>query len=698
MAFSGLDDPEAASKGALAGLYGAIFTGFFASLFGGTPSQVTGPTAPMTTVLASVVVSLAATNQFSTPEILTLTFFCVLLAGACQIAFGLLKLGQFIKYIPYPVVAGFMNGIAVLIFLSQVRPFVGLTNKNEWEAMLAPSSYQTGTILAGVVTILACVFGPKLLKSIPGALQGLFIGSAAYYGYSLLSPDSPMGATIGAIPSAIPMPDQLPNFLKMGSEMGRILPLVLPSAFALGVLGSIDSLLTSVVADTATRTRHDSRQELIGQGIGNMVSGAFGGLAGAGATVRTLVNIQAGGRGKISGMIHGVLLLLVVVAAGKIAGMIPMVVLAGILLVTAVKMVDTWSSSLVVKVVGTPEERRLIILNLMVVFTVTVITVLVDLMVAVAVGIVLSGFLFIYKMTKNPVYRLTSLHEHDSRRVLPTRLARALKESDAGTVVIELTGALFFGTADLLANQVENALEPTTKRVILDFRRVGEVDSTGARILTLLAEQLCDRNIRPALSSVAAKGLHRNFFTDMGVVGLVGEEFVFLDLDHALEWAENEAIKEIADWDALGGGTLKLSELELFKEISEDDIVPVAGFFELCPVKTGEVLFSPGEESDNLFVVASGSVSRLLDLKDKSSRLASYSPGTVVGEMEMFTKVPRKGYLVSDQDSEVYRLSGENLERMKTEHPAVASRFLHNVAHELSERLHQALDEVRILE
>ena len=482
MAFSGLDDPEAASKGALAGLYGAIFTGFFASLFGGTPSQVTGPTAPMTTVLASVVVSLAATNQFSTPEILTLTFFCVLLAGACQIAFGLLKLGQFIKYIPYPVVAGFMNGIAVLIFLSQVRPFVGLTNKNEWEAMLAPSSYQTGTILAGVVTILACVFGPKLLKSIPGALQGLFIGSAAYYGYSLLSPDSPMGATIGAIPSAIPMPDQLPNFLKMGSEMGRILPLVLPSAFALGVLGSIDSLLTSLVADSVTRTQHKSDRELIGQGIGNIIAGAMGGIPGAGATMRTVVNVRAGGRTPISGALHALVLATLVLGLAPLAEGIPHAVLAGILLKVGWDIID-WNY---LRRFRSAERSGLLVMAV-----VLLLTVLVDLITAVAVGIIMKAMIAASRMSRQELDQLQLIDSEDQLEPFSEEEREVWNRAHGDVLLLHLSGPFSFASAKDLVSRLAGIAN--YRVIVFNFADVRAIDTSAAMAIDEVVTMALER-------------------------------------------------------------------------------------------------------------------------------------------------------------------------------------------------------------
>jgi len=397
-------------------------------------------------------------------------------------------------------------------------------------------------------------------------------------------------------------------------------------------------------------------------------------------------------------MIRGVILWVVVVAAGKIAGMMPMVVLAGIRLVTAVKMGDTWSSSLLVKVIGTPAEKRTIILNLTVVFIVALVTVTVDLMVAVAIGIVMSAFLFTFKMTKSPVYRLTHLREHVSRRVLPSRIFELLKETEDSTLVIELDAALFFGTADLLSKALDDAISDKTKLVILDFRRVSEVDSSGARLLILIQERLEDAGIKLVLSSLVEGSPKHKFLADMGVINLVTPDSVFHDLDHALEWAEDQALKEQEAANGMLEKRLDLTELELFHKIDQKDVAEVSSLFNLRSQKKGEVIFSPGEEPNRFFIVACGRLSRRATREDRGRRLASFCPGTVTGEMEVFARLPRTSFLVCDTDCEMYELTTENFKKLRSEHPRIAGLFLTNVATELAERLHQALDEIRILE
>ncbi|MDH5491490.1 MAG: SulP family inorganic anion transporter, partial [Myxococcales bacterium] len=396
--------PEQASTGALVGLLGAIFTGFFASLFGGTPSQITGPTAPMTVVITAF---LAQTVQVHGAEnvalVLLLMAFTIMLGGIAQIAVGALGGGQIVKYIPYPVVAGFMNGIAILIFLGQVGPFLGLgggLSTFEFSSAWIPISVGSATILALLLT-------RRFSKTIPASLVGLLVGILVYLalaiaGYAPLRlSENPL--LVGAIPNPFGSLERvqtlLPVFhLDLLAEVGAMdLRRVATTALTLGILGSIDSLLTSVVADTVTRSRHDSRRELIGQGLGNLISGFMGGLAGAGATVRTLVNLDAGGRTRRSGMLHALVILLVVLLLGAPAGWIPLSALAGILFVTAVNMLDRYSLGLV--------RYRVVRHEFVIVVAVTAITVFVDLMVAVAIGMAVAAVLFVWQQTRHSVVR-----------------------------------------------------------------------------------------------------------------------------------------------------------------------------------------------------------------------------------------------------------------------------------------------------
>lgn len=536
---------EYAPTGALIGLLGAIYTGFFAAMLGGTPAQITGPTGPMTVVVTSFVASsIVGRTPQSIPLVLTLAALAVALGGVVQIAIGATGGGKIVKFIPYPVVAGFMNGIAVIIFLGQIKPFLGVTG--------AFSTFDLSRswvpIAIGSITIVSIVATKRISKVIPASLVGLLVGVGAYLALSSAG-RAPFRATdnpllVGPIPSPFGSVEQIKKIVPLfklgalGGASGSDLQRVVTTALTLGVLGSIDSLLTSVVADSLTHTRHDSRRELFGQGVGNLISGLFGGVAGAGATVRTLVNINAGGRTRRSGMFHSVVILIVVVALGTPAGWIPMSALAGILFVTAIGMIDTYSLGLV--------KRRRVRSEFAVMLVVTVVTVAVDLMVAVGLGVAIAGVLFIAQQAKQGVVRRKLRgHEVTSRRNRRPEELDVLHMHGQGTVAYQLGGSLFFGTTDALLSELE-ADSPGTERVIIDFARVRDIDLSGVQLLMAMLSRLRERGASVSFSGLATvetrcPGLHE-MLVEMGVLEELGDDHTFDSFDRALEAAEDEVI------------------------------------------------------------------------------------------------------------------------------------------------------------
>lgn len=359
----------ASGVGPIAGLYGAIAVGFFAAVFGGMGSQISGPTGPMTVVMRAVVTQFADTL----PD----AFSIVILGGMLQVLFGLLRVGPYVSYTPYSVVSGFMSGIGVIIVLIQVRPFAGLdgvaggplANIRVWPEMLTATNIDA--LLIGAASLAIMIFWPVRLRTyLPSALAALIFGTLL--GVFLL----PLAPVIGEVPSGLPDV----NILVL--SLGR-LPLILQLALILALLGSIDSLLTSLVSDSITRTRHNYNHELIGQGIGNMVSGMIGGLPGAGATMGTVVNVRAGGRSPVSGAFHAIVLLALVLGRGPIAAVIPHAALAGILMKVGWEIID-WGYLKHFRCA--PRDK------LLVMFVTLVLTVFVDLITAIAVGLILAGF------------------------------------------------------------------------------------------------------------------------------------------------------------------------------------------------------------------------------------------------------------------------------------------------------------------
>ena len=440
----------ASGLGPMAGLYGAIAVGFFAALFGGTPAQISGPTGPMVVVLAGLFASLSGDAS--------LIFTAVILAGIFQIVFGVLGVGQYIRLVPYPVISGFMSGIGAIIIILQLGRLLGHEPPGGTIGALsylptALADIDFATLALGLGTlVIAYKWPPQLGKYVPGALAALIIGTLVSLALSV--------PVLGDIPTGLPSL-HLPVF-----DQSKAL-LILEAAFILAILGAIDSLLTSLVADNMTRTRHDSNKELIGQGIGNTFAGLIGGIAGAGATMRTVVNIRSGGKYNISGMVHALVLLAIVLGLSPLAAQIPHAVLAGILVKVGLDIID-WSY-LKRAHKGPRWDFGLMIMVL-------ALTVFVDLITAVGVGVVFAALAYVKQIAQLQIEELKKIPEslNDPKE---NDLLESLKDKVS---IFSFGGPLSFGAAADLGHHVRERVRPGVKVTILDFSRVPLMDVSAA--------------------------------------------------------------------------------------------------------------------------------------------------------------------------------------------------------------------------
>jgi sulfate permease, SulP family len=687
--------PEHASTGALVGLLGAIFTGFFASCFGGTPAQITGPTGPMTAVITLFVASsMVGRTTADVPLIMTLTGLAIAVGGGIQIALGWVGGGKLVKYIPYPVIAGFMNGIAVIIVLGQVKPFLGVTGG--FSDLDLASAWVP--ILIGTITIAAIGVTRRLSPAIPGALVGLLAGVAAYLVIALLG-HAPLRADdntllIGAVPNPFTSFDHVP-LLQLGS-LGDVSLLdakrVLSTGVTIAVLGSIDSLLTSVVADVVTGGRHDSKKELYGQGIGNAVAGLLGGLAGAGATVRTLVNLNAGGRTRHAGMIHAGAILVVVLALGYPAGWIPQATLAGILFVTAYGIIDRYSLGLF--------RRRLVRNEFVLMLAVAAVTVAVDLMLAVALGVGAAAFLFIVQQSKVGVaVRRLRGNELRSRRYRPEAHLAILGEQGAGTLIYRLRGALFFLTIDTVLSEVE-ADAAITERVILDVSGVRELDLSGIQFLLQLAGRFRERGTPVAISGLATMKAARpglpKMLLELGVFEKVGKERVHDTLDRALEAFEDEVLAAHAQ--RVAPPPLELDAYEGLAQLSASQRTELSRRFVEREVAAGEVVFEASAAADALALVRRGRLALVAKHHDGEARLAVLGRGEIYGARVFLDGTHWLTELRAEEPSSVFLLPRAAIHDLRREHPELLERLQQGLLRTTMARLDALRSEVALLE
>lgn len=519
--------------GAIAGLYGAIALGFFSALFGGTRTQISGPTGPMTVVSSAIIAGEVALYGSVEAAIGTIIATFVL-AGIFMVIMGLSRVGQYIKYMPYPVISGFMSGIGIIIIIMQVFPFFGVSSPASIIDIFSnihtlSSVVNADAVILASATIVIIYMFPKVTTSIPStlvALLGLSVMS------TLLNLNVPI---IGDIPKGIP---DIHIDTLLGMDWHHPMVMIIP-ALTLASLGAIDSLLTSVVADNMTKTQHDSNKELIGQGLGNMVAGLIGGLPGAGATMRTVVNIQAGGRGRISGVVHSIILIVVLLGAGDYARLIPLPVLAGILITVGVGIIDYKGIKHITRV---PRSDAVVMI------IVVLLTVFVDLLQAVAIGLVLASLLFMKQMGDNAESKAVSSTLLDDFHHIDLKDdERSIPDDIKNQVYIQhFDGPIFFGFTAHFKNMMKEL--PNVSIVIFRMHNVPSIDQSGMYAIEDAVLELHKKDITVVISEIQKQP--KDMLKNINLIpGLVAEENIFSSFNDAIQSLHSCQLnfKEIAD-------------------------------------------------------------------------------------------------------------------------------------------------------
>ena len=495
--------------GAIYGLYGAIVTGFLAALLGGTPAQVSGPTGPMSVTVAGVVSSLMAVgvaSRLSGGELLPLVMTAVVLGGLFQILFGLLKLGRYITLVPYSVVSGFMSGIGIIILLIQAGPLLGIPASGGVINSLAMVFQQfrpnPGALAVGLMTLAVVFLTPKRISQVlPAPLLALLLITPLSV---LLFNDQRLEALgwealprIGSIPEG--------GLQLIQPNWGQHLPLLLRAGVVLALLGSIDSLLTSLVADNISQSRHDSNRELMGQGVANAVAGLMGGLPGAGATMRTVINIKSGGRTPLAGMTHSLVLLLLLLGAAPLAESIPTALLAGILIKVGLDIID-WGFL--------HRAHRLSVKTALVMWGVLLLTVFWDLIGAVLIGMFVANLLTIESLT---THQLAGMGRPE-RDALTAHEQQLLDQCGDDVMLFSLQGPLSFGAATGISERM--TLVRQYRVLILDISQVPHLGVTATLAIERIMQDACSKQRQVLVAG--AQGKVRSRLEQFGIGGLCG--------------------------------------------------------------------------------------------------------------------------------------------------------------------------------
>ena len=687
-------------QGALAGMLGATALGLVASAWGGAPRLITAPCAPAVAVLSALAIELAArgTDPVTCALLLLLT---TLLAGVVQVAFGIAGLGRLIKYMPYPVVSGYLSGVGLTIILSQIPKLLGAPAQSGWrDALIDAGLWNWRAVAIGVATMAVMVLAPRVTRLVPAAILALAAGVLGYFGLALLDPallvlaGNPLvvgslgGDGSGVVPALVSRWHML-----QGLAWADVQLLLVP-AMTLAVLLSIDTLKTCVVLDAMTRARHDSNRTLVGQGLGNMASALVGGMAGAGTMGATLVNLSSGGRTRWSGLIEGALSLAAFLLLASVLAWVPVGALAGILIVIGARMLDRDSLNFL--------SSRQTVLDFAVIATVVIVALSVGLIAASGAGILLAIGLFVREQVGGAVVaRKSTGANRFSRRVRTTAEMEFLASQGQQIAVFELQGSLFFGTTD----QLHAALEPelaSRRFIILDLRRVQSVDVTAVHMLRQVEDRLAERGAMLMFTALPARtpsgrDLQR-YFRDVGLVDGKSRARIFEQVDDALEWIEDLVIAE-ARILQVDETALELREMELFSGRKTETLADLAACMETRSFRAGEPIFARGDGGDEIYLIRKGMVRILLALDTSHRRhLASFGRGVFFGELAFLDRQPRSADAVAFTDCELYVLSRQRFDALIPHHKLLGLDLMEGLARLLAARLRQADAELHALD
>ena len=700
LAFAALG-PQAAALGIPAALISSAVGGAVFALLARGPMPAGGPSAAPVLVVGTLVAGVVAEPSFSAADpaalaqLLALVAAAVVSMGLFQIALGLSGLVRFAKFVPQPVLAGFMNGVALLALLSLLPLLfgwpIGTLWAGGWQSL---AQIQPATLAVGVLTV-ALTVGLPLLKrpkrNLPVTLIGLCVGTAAYAVLHGLLPQAALGPFTGALPAAWPHPLTLAPFF--GGTDGVLLQGHLSAAVSAGLvmalIGTLELVLNSLALDQAFHTRTDPRREVLALGTANVASGLVGGLPLLLLRPRALHMLQVGGRSRAGLFICCGLFVALGLVAAPLLSMLPQVVLGGMMVTVYLLSADRWSLQLAAQWWRGRREPDVQV-ALGVVGLVCTVTVVLGFAAAVAVGALLSMMLFIRSMNRSLVRSHYAGGALPSRRIYAAADEARLQALRKRVTVLELEGALFFGSADRIA-ELADTLDSTCHTLLLDFRRVSLIDSSGTVVLSQLARRLGDRGTALLLAGVSADNRHVRVLAQF-VGDSLAANHGMPDIDQAMERAELNLLRQ-AGHEPLRE-VVPIEQVSLMDGLDAAQRVRLAACLQPRRLAAGECLFRQGDPGDRLYVITSGSIDVLSAPVPGSTalrqRYVSLSPGMMLGETAMLDGGGRSGEAVAVGDTEVHALDDQTLARLRAEDPLLVALVYRNVALHLSQRLRAA--------
>ena len=697
-AFVALGDAYFA-HGVLAGLYTAIIVAVVSVATGDRTTTVYAPRVITTFFLGSLVFTLAHSDApiirtGNVDHTLAIIFSIILVAGGFQALFGLIRLGTLIKHTPHPVMAGFQNAAALLLFLVQIGNVLGYGTHTRL-AQLVPNlrSAKPLSVAVALVTMLAMWRARRVTTSIPPLVAGLLAGTAAYHALSLLGFSSQLGLVIGSTPAATLGPWNLLAFAALIRQprFPEIVPTIVMGALGLAIIASIDALLCAQLLSRPGDRRPGSNRQLVRLGLGNMAAASSGGITSGINLGPSLINRAYGARTSLSVLVNAGAVLATTVLLLPVLAYLPRAALSAVIMVVAIQHVDPSTIHLVKRLSSARVANRAsLTLDLVVIVLVAALSIVLDIVLAVFVGIGIAIVLFILRMSRSLIRRTYRGDTVPSRRARNARQRAILAEHGRRIHVLELEGAIFFGTVERLADAIERAVTDGARFLILDLGRVTDVDMTGGRLLSQIHADLATRGHHLLLASLKEHTHWGRMLRDLGVTTAEAGDRPFPDSDRAIEWAEDQVIAATVS-DGAVTEAFALADLDVFRGLSETELATVRAMLEARHYTTGDVVIVEGAEGSELFLVVRGSASVRLRQEDGGvTRLASFSAGTVLGELAVLDRAPRSATVLADEELVCFVLTEAAFQELRARHPAIAIHLVINLAREVSGRLRRA--------
>ncbi len=692
------------ADGALAGLVTAPVVALVCVLLGDKTTTVYAPRVNSTFFLGILIFGLVHSDEPAivsggVPFIFTIAFSVILLGGLLQALFGLIKLGTFIKFTPQPVMAGFQNAAAALLFLVQLGNVCGFdrsipfTQVPQHFASIKPLS-----LVIAAITFATMWNARKILPKIPPILVAIAIGCLLYFLCKLLGFGAYLGPVITSASSPTLGVTALEYFegVAPGDGFVAFVPRILLGALALAIIASIDALLCTKLVTSSDEPRRDGDRLLVRLGIGNVAAACVGGITSGINVGASVTNRAFGARRPLSVLINAAALLIAGALGFRWLGQMPRVVLSAVIMVIAVQHFDLWSLRLAGELRKGPRSDRYNVgLDLAVVIVVAVLSVALNIVLAVFIGVAVAIALFVLRMSRSVVrrtYRCSVIRSRTSR----TEPERAfLERAGDAILVMELQGALFFGTGEKMLSDVESALRRETSCVILDLRRLTEIDSTGANALLELKTKLAKQGKELSLV-LAEQTMAMKFLKNFGVPSSIGDAYIFPDVDRAIERAEDSLLRTQPL--RMYRDEIPLATVGLFAKFNPTDLAAIEQHLRRASYQAGSVIFREGDPGNELFVVTKGSASAYLHSPNTNIRLATFAPGAMFGELALLDPGARSATVVADTDLVCYALTTSDFAAMAANFPGVALRLLAAIGRELSGRLRTANRTIQHLE